>query len=469
MMAATQLKEPVSLMGAMQAFLLTFYLFFVFTRLPEIIGTYFGTSVRMALLLLGLLLFAAILSGGIQRALSSKPSFAMAALTGWILLTIPFSVWKGGSFRLLVDNWTGSVLAFIVTASLITNLPQCRRAMYSIGLAMALLASVGVHFFGMVAADGRFAFNLGTLGNANLLAQHLLYGLPFCMLAIAERGLFSMRGFAGAAGSVFIFITVIRTGSRGGIVALLVMWLVIFLGCSLANKLKFIVFSTLVILAVLVVAPPKALSRYALLFSSHAQDVQESEGDLASAVASADQRRQSLEQSLRLTFEHPLFGVGPGMYVVAEDATARAEGKIRGAWLETHNSVTQISCETGIPGVLFYALFLLYSIKPLFSIRRMTKDDPELKQITDMAFALALSIIVTVSASVFCNIGYQVYFPVLGGLSVAFVSVAEPWIRSHKVGTPNVHSAPGAAAVPYPARHQPVNRASRSIADRIPS
>jgi O-antigen ligase len=66
-----------------------------------------------------------------------------------------------------------------------------------------------------------------------------------------------------------------------------------------------------------------------------------------SAAASTEQRKELFIRSLEVTLQHPLFGVGPGNFVI-----------LSGAWLASHNAYTQMSSEGGVPALILYMLIL---------------------------------------------------------------------------------------------------------------
>jgi len=84
------------------------------------------------------------------------------------------------------------------------------------------------------------------------------------------------------------------------------------------------------------------------------------------ASLSAQQRKELLFKSLKVTVRHPLFGVGPGNFEV-----------VSGAWDVTHNSYTQISAEGGIPA--FFCRYLSFGVDLLISetLENIEKQDRE--------------------------------------------------------------------------------------------
>jgi O-antigen ligase len=79
-------------------------------------------------------------------------------------------------------------------------------------------------------------------------------------------------------------------------------------------------------------------------------------------------RTRLLEASIRLTFAHPLSGVGPGQFEESEYNEAKAQGQ-RGMWHETHNTFTQVSSECGIPAFLFFMAGLVSAFTSLWKLK----------------------------------------------------------------------------------------------------
>ena len=104
---------------------------------------------------------------------------------------------------------------------------------------------------------------------------------------------------------------------------------------------------------------------------------------LSSDIASSEGRKALLIQSISMTFQHPLLGVGPGVFsYVSWDQRKNTSGS-GGQLLVSHNTYTQVSSETGIPGFLLFVsgvyLCFKYTIR---NYRRLRETDPVLAQST---------------------------------------------------------------------------------------
>src|ERR1022692_2114887 len=108
--------------------------------------------------------------------------FAYWRFTVCLCVCTPFSVWRGGSFRMLRESWAVSLFSFVIIASSVQGLEQCRKILYSFAAATIFIESLAL-LMGRV-QQGRVALLGGTLGNANDLAMMMLMGVPFCLFVI---------------------------------------------------------------------------------------------------------------------------------------------------------------------------------------------------------------------------------------------------------------------------------------------
>src|SRR5207248_8216006 len=79
---------------------------------------------------------------------------------------------------------------------------------------------------------------------------------------------------------------------------------------------------------------------------------------------SLEARRELLKESAALALEHPLLGIGPGMFPV-----------ITHQWVVAHNTYTELAAEAGFPAL---GLFLLALASAYRNLRRVRKS-PEYK------------------------------------------------------------------------------------------
>jgi O-antigen ligase len=423
------------------------FVFVVYARFPEIMDMITGSAVHSVRIIMLLALLAALLFGGAIRPVFSGAGICLLAFTGWLCVCTPFSIWRSGSFQILRESWAVSLFSFVIIASSVQGLEQCRKILYSFAAATIFIEFVAV-MMGRV-QQGRLALLGGTLGNANDLAMMLLMGVPFCLFVIRTRPGKSFFKLACLAMILFIPATVATTGSRGGLVTMAVMFILYFLPLPATQKIGVAVGVLILAVCAIALSTRSALDRYKTIFSSSDQ-AQLSESE-RSALESSEVRRELLRSSLRLTLRHPLLGVGPGMFAVAnadytEETTGRASFN---AWHETHNTFTQVSCEDGLPGLFLYCLTLLFCFKIVFSVEKRARRYPALSSVRHMAFAIRLALVAFIGMAVFSSNAYMYYFPMLAALCVVLErATAELFSSQMPPGSKQPVTAPLAAKAP---------------------
>jgi O-antigen ligase len=406
------------------------YVVLTFTRLPELLPIVLGHNPRLGLIATLMAILVILLSGGPFRVISSKIVMALAAFTVWFYVCIPFSYWRGGSFNQGIA-WLMSLISLILLAGCIEGLEQCRRAMYAMAVAVLTMDALSFVFGTLKAGhdSGRLSFVSGTLANANDLATLLLMGLPFCLLVVRTRSGFSILRMASFCGLLIIPITIVRTGSRGGLLALLIMFAIYFFSLPVLQRIPLAVGALVLAVVAVVFSNGGALDRYKVLFvdsnSVYADKTAES------AALSTLSRKELLLRSINLTITHPIFGVGPGMFQVADARTAE-EAHERPAWHVTHNTFTQVSSEEGFPGLFLYVAALVFCFKAVRSARQYAAAHPDMHWLGDMAFCTRLSLIAFTVTAIFASNAYYFYFPLVAGLCAALERAVKSEIQSAK-------------------------------------
>jgi O-antigen ligase len=126
-----------------------------------------------------------------------------------------------------------------------------------------------------------------------------------------------------------------------------------------------------------------------------------------------------LKSSIQFTFQHPIFGVGPGEFSDYEAEVAKTAGK-KGAWQVTHNAYTQVSSEAGIPALLFFLAAIFMSFRTFGRVYQVARNRPGLRSMAVACFCCQLSLVGFCTATVFLSLAYTMYLPTMSGLALAF-------------------------------------------------
>ncbi|MGH9659748.1 MAG: O-antigen ligase family protein, partial [Bryobacteraceae bacterium] len=167
--------------------------------------------------------------------------------------------------------------------------------------------------------------------------------------------------------------------------------------------------------------------------------------EAASAIESRMARATLLGQSIRLTVLNPIFGVGPGMFQVAASMEFEDQG-MPGMWRESHNTFTQVSSETGLPGLALYVGAMWYCLRGIKRVERVAHREQRNSDIAQAAYCLRLAMIGFLATAMFASIAYRFLLPMLFGLCAAFMRVAEPELAMQRAA-----AAPRPATPPDPA------------------
>src|SRR5260370_4580236 len=157
--------------------------------------------------------------------------------------------------------------------------------------------------------------------------------------------------------------------------------------------------------------------------------------DEMSAVESTRARKMLLGESVRIMLEHPLFGVGPGIFSAALAGEQKQRGQYQ-TWHEANNSFTQLGSEAGIPALGVFLTIVFYCLKRTVSIYRRERRDPNQIGISRMAASLAMALVIYIISATFGTYSYTIEFPVLAGLIQALDVCVRRKINSGAVIAP---------------------------------
>jgi len=209
-----------------------------------------------------------------------------------------------------------------------------------------------------------------------------------------------------------------------------------FMQSKPATRIKLAITIPIVLAVLYASAPPEVRTRYTTFFASGEDsrigDIYLAGEDRAraSAAASAENRWKLLRDGIYLTLKHPVFGVGPGDFMVAQNDLALARGEFRGAWRVTHNTYIQISSEMGIPGLILYIVLLYQCFKPLNLIARSQYPGKEGSDLRELARSLRATFVVLVTVITFGSFGYDTNIPMMAGLACALSLMAQRYLAS---------------------------------------
>ena len=368
-------------------------------------------------------LLGVVITGGFRRTFSGRAGKWWTAYGLWLVATIPFSSWRGGSFHQVENYMKADYPILFILAGLALTWKECRLLLGAGALGAVFNLACG-RMFQHETTGERMDLSLGAVSNSNDYAAHLILAMSFLLFVALcrDKSKIARLGATACVGLSVVFV--FRTASRGGLIALVVIILIYMAYSSMTQRMAMLMGAPILLAIVLSTVPKAALQRITS-FSAESQDAS------AEALESQASRRYLLRKSLEYTFTHPLFGVGPGQFSAYEGSHNKIIGT-HGSWHETHNTFTQVSAETGLPGFVMFAGGMLITLGTFRKIHAKARHRPECQDIAAASLAMLLGFAGFMSAVTFLSFGYFFYFPAMGGLAVAMARGAEFEFKSRR-------------------------------------
>lgn len=390
------------------------FLFLDFSRLLDITSGA-TTFLHIPMFLLIGLLILALSAGGIWALLASKIGLWEMTFVVWVAIATVFSSWKTGSVPVFRDCLYSASVFFAILA-LVRNMEQLSRVARAMAFA-GLTAAIFSFLFSQNMRGGRIAVDLGTLADPNEYALILLMTLPYWWLVARNSKNPKLMGAISVLAAIPMLVAFFRAGSRAGLLTLGGLVLSIFYRSRPAQRVALIVMVAIVGAAAVIALPSNLKDRYTTFFST------DGDQSLSADVASSTARRYFLIQSLKLTLQHPIFGVGPGQFAGTNWEVSRAEGIHVGAQ-PTHNTYTEVSSETGIPGLILFVGTLVICCRSTLRIAKLTENNESLKPLSNAATCIFVSITAFLIGAFFLSLSYSPLVTVALGLAAALRNVA---------------------------------------------
>jgi O-antigen ligase len=339
----------------------------------------------------------------------------LAALLFWMVLSVPTALRPGNSFILVFDNFVKTVLMYLVIAGSVRGIRDVERLALTYFIGAVLYAAVVLARFDVGPGD---TWRLGRLYyyDANDFATFAVTAMPFGVyFACGGRRRF-VRWFA-AAGLGVLTLGFVRSGSRGGFVALAVVAAFVVLRYSAIPARWRLSVAAFVALVFLGSASDQYWQQMATILSDADYNRTQESG-----------RLQIWSRGVGYMLDQPILGVGPDNFPVAEGTLSpfaeRQQFGVGVRWNAAHNSFIQVGAELGIPGLL---LFVAVLATAFVALHRSDRDERALadwrlgpSQLTPAVTAALLGFVV---GSVFLSLAYSEMLYTLLALAVSLRKV----------------------------------------------
>jgi len=373
-----------------------------------------------------------VAAGGLRRAFRGRPAYYWTGFAIWMFLAIPFSSYRRGSAELLLTYLRTDLIMLFVTGGLAVTWRECKQLMHAIAWGVFVNLMCARIFLKGMGSENRVSLEFGSISNPNDLAAHLLLALPFLLWVAMNSRFILMRLFA-MLGVVYGLYVILGTGSRGALLALGAASVYFLVRGTARQRLVLVGIAPIAAAVLLTAVPTRILQRLTSFSASSADSVQE-------AIESSMLREYLLKTSIDYTFQHPLFGLGPGQFSSFEGMHNQIIGT-HGYWHEAHNTFTQVSSECGIPGAILFIAGIVSTFLLLNRTFRQARNRPDCADIRAAVFCVSLALVAFCTAIAFVNFAYFFYLPAMAGLAIAMSKAAQVEFQSRSQTTMQARAA----------------------------
>lgn len=376
-------------------------------------------------LLSALLAAGAYLLGRSRRGLpifSASQELKIAGmLAAWAIITVPLSLWPGGSLTFFFSIFFKALIVFWLLTAVVDTPARLRTAIWILSLIAVPLSISAVRgfFSGAFRAqeltqglDRISGYNGSLTGNPNDLALMLNLILPLTIALFLCTGRLPVKALL--AGLVVLdVVAVVATFSRAGFLALGVIG-ISYLILLFKRGQKGLAMAVIVAALVSTAFIPSAY--YARL--STITNIQ------ADTTNSAQNRLRDNIIAVKYVATHPVVGAGIGMNILMLNNARGAD------WTKVHNVYLEYAVDLGLPGVGIF-VFLMYTI--VRKLRRASREIarvPGLEELRTLLQGLGVSLAGFILSAVFYPDAYQFYFYYIAGLAIAATSIAVAYRRA---------------------------------------
>jgi O-antigen ligase len=350
-----------------------------------------------------------------ERLVDLTPPMRLALmLAGWALLTVPLSLWPGGSVKFFFGIYFKALVVFALLAGVVDSLPRLKTLAWTLSLLAAPLSLAAIKNY--VSGGGRaealtegldriMGYNGSLTANPNDLALMLNLILPLSIaLFLSTRRLVPRLLLVGLI--ALDGIAIVASFSRAGF---LVLGMTGFLYLCILFRRR------LHGLALLVIAG--AMMAAAMLPSSYLERLSTITNIQADKTNSAQTRYRDYLTAAGYVVEHPLMGAGIGMDILALNE-ARGE-----TWTKVHDVYLEYAVDLGVPGVVLFLLLLRAIMRDLGRARRQAATEPDGFELHALLEGVSVSLAGFMLAALFYPDAYQFYFYYMAGLAVAGIAI----------------------------------------------
>jgi len=286
-----------------------------------------------------------------------RMTWLLTLFVGALGASVLTSVWPSNSLSTII-NFMTTFIFYLLMVNVLTT--EKRLA----GFIWLFILS-----WGYTAISSAIAYSAGNLkiaqgieraqslagSDPNALAVSLVLAIPFMAFAVGWTKQGPLR-FISLMLAIVSVLTISITGSRGGVIGLLVV--LFFIWITSKHRLVTIMIFLVAIALGWLALPAQYKERYSTVTSDEVD-------------ASTQARYDAWYAGIGMFSARPIFGIGVGNFAVAY---ASGDYSDRGHWLKAHSLYVQLIAELGLAGVVTFVPLVFYMIWQNFRLRKLMRE-----------------------------------------------------------------------------------------------
>jgi len=307
-----------------------------------------------------------------------------------MIIGIPFSLFSRASFEFIFFQYMMIVTYFVMFVLVVDSLERIYRVLFLACIGSGVYSAFSI-MSGASSPGARLRF--GSSFDPNDLAFFALCFIPLNLIFISKDNKLLVRVLC-LTGFLLSILLVFLTGSRGGMLGLVITSAVILFRVTVSVRKRF---KTLAVIAGVLILSFASLNtdRMMSLFSL--------EDDYN--TTSETGRLALWGIGIQAILHNPLTGVGVGRFGELSGHALKYGGG-KEVWRTAHNSVIQIGAETGIFGLTLF-LLMSWNVVKIFARASREATSLKLKKIGEMGLAGFLGMF---TAAFFLSQAYSLYW-----------------------------------------------------------
>ncbi len=308
-----------------------------------------------------------------------------------LLISVPFSYYRSASLKDVFYYASITTMFFLLFYQLVDTASRLRSLLFAYCLGVSIYA-LFILKYGNVYED-RISF--GNMFDSNDIVFFVISFITFNFLFLGKDNKKYQRILV-FLNILLCLVVILKTGSRGGLIACVTMFAYLFIFKTVTIKIPFIIKIALVLLAIITL-------QLFTIDTDRYKTITEIETDYN---VTGEQGRLAIWQSgLRMFLSHPLTGIGMNRFSEGLGRDRQERGVVA-RWQTAHNSLVQIGAETGILGLIVFCLMSLNVFRITGQIKRKSRSK-ELIKVSEMTRAGFIGLFI---CAMFLSQAYSIYW-----------------------------------------------------------